>query len=141
MEKTDKTLEDILKRLKDLENEVADHRRRLNEHDTKLAEQANALNMLKAMSKSGDGGPSLDGVMDELHIMIENLKKECYATFVTHPEKEKLEERVDVMNSRLREVERKNNEIEEAAEVSRDHIKRHSEDISDMKDQIANLLR
>lgn len=139
--KTDKTLDDILNRLKELEKESAEHGRRLNELNTKLTEQANALNLLKAMNKGDGCGPSLDGIMDELRIMIENLKKECFASFVTHPEKEKLEERVDVVNSRLREVERKNNEIEEAMEVTHEYIKRHTDDIRDLKDQLAELLR
>ena len=97
--------------------------------------------MLKAMNKGDGGGPSLDGVMDELRIMVENLKKECYAQFVTHPEMDKLEERVDVVNSRLREVERKNSEIEEAAEVTRDHINRHAEDISEIREIVDRLQR
>lgn len=51
------------------------------------------MNILKAMMGNGDnsGGANLDGLMDQFGIMIENLKKDCYATFATKNELYNLE--------------------------------------------------
>jgi chromosome segregation ATPase len=78
--------------------------------------------------------------MDQFGIMIENLKKECYANFLSQADKENIDGRIDVIMSRLREVEKKSSDNEEALEINKDHIRRHSEDINELKDALADLL-
>ena len=39
--------------------------------------------IVKEIIKDGDGGVNTDDLMDRLEIMIENLRKECYGTFVS----------------------------------------------------------
>lgn len=49
-----------------------------------MADYDGKLNILKSMAGSGGGGDSEEnnkGVIDAIEIMIENLRKECYAKF------------------------------------------------------------
>ena len=83
---------------------LREHEDRLNKHDSLLSDHAKALSQLqsqpkassaksshrepapvivKEITKEGDGGVNTDDLMDRLEIMIENLRKECYGTFVS----------------------------------------------------------
>lgn len=77
--------------------------------------------------------------MEQLEIMIDNLRKECYASFISTNEKEKIDERIDVIIGRLKEVERRCSDSEEAIDVQKDHLKLHTDDISDLKDRIIQI--
>ena len=90
--------------------------------------------LLKAMGGSGGGGgQNLDGIIDQLNILVDNLRKECYSQFATKQDVEKLDIRVDVEASKIRELER-------LAEVNRDEISackdreaQNSHNIEDLK--------
>jgi chromosome segregation ATPase len=73
--------------------------------------------------------------------LIDNLKKECYANFFSIPQGEKLSDRVDVLNSRLREVESRQNKTDEGLETALDRIQRHSDDIGDLRQQVSALVQ
>lgn len=52
-----------------------------------------------------DGGPGLDGLMEQLESMFDSLRKECHSKFVPLPYKDEAEQKFNVIFSRLREVE------------------------------------
>lgn len=99
--------------------------------------------LLKAMSGGGGGngsGANLDAIMDQFQVMIENLRKECYSQFMTlERDQPPIDERFDVVNGRLRELERQQQETTGLVDVCQDHLKRHTDEIAELRDLIKDI--
>jgi hypothetical protein len=56
------------------------------------------------MSSSGQDGDGNAGMIDALEIMIENLRKECYAKFANRDLQEKLKSKVKKLKKHAKEM-------------------------------------
>ena len=88
---------------------------------------------------SGGSGANLDGIMDQLEIMVENLRKECYANFLSQAHLEKIDERIDVLMSRMKEAEKQCQDNADGLETCGDHIKKHTSEIGEIHTNVDDL--
>jgi len=68
---------------------------KLDSHNGRLGTAENTMVLLKAMGGSnGEGGSGAD-MLDALHIMVENLRKECYASFGSRSDSDLMKRKID----------------------------------------------
>ena len=125
-------------KLKDLEDKQK-------EHDSKIKENENNIMLLKSLSNSGgDGsagdGESKKGVLDALEILVENLRKECYAMFAGKEEFNDLKERVESLE---RDNDKNKKQIDSNLNDLNKHeglIKKNEEEIEALKKLLKDYL-
>ena len=61
---------------------------RLKDNEAKVSELDSSVLLLKSLSGGGSGvdGDSSKGLLDALEVMVDNLRKECYAKFADRDE-------------------------------------------------------
>jgi hypothetical protein len=72
---------------------------RLKDNEAKIAEHDSTIQLLKSLGagSSGDG----NGIIDQLEILIENLRKECYGKFADRSDLDSLKSKLDGMMRHL----------------------------------------
>ena len=69
------------------------------DHSDRLGESERTVMLIKSMGGSGfgDNGDVNPGHLDALEILIENLRKECYAKFAEKDDFNKFKKRVETL--------------------------------------------
>lgn len=76
------------------------------DHSDRLSEAERTILLIKSMKGTGsgeEGGDNL-GSLDALEILIENLRKECYAKFAEREDLKKSNERIDELERLMKEL-------------------------------------
>ncbi|CDW76993.1 UNKNOWN [Stylonychia lemnae] len=124
----DDTLKDILARLKDQE--------------AKTAELDSSLQLMKTLG--GVGGGKMDdgtgkGLLDALEILVDNLRKECYAKFADKDDQNEMQKKMEELNDRLSELEQRVETDEALLKDCKDQTDTNRLDIEDILAKLHDL--
>ena len=77
---------------------------KVREHDDRITDAENAILILKSLGNSGNssGNDGKPGFMDALEILIENLRKECYAKFAEKDDFNVFKSRVSALEDHVK---------------------------------------
>lgn len=75
------------------------------EHGDRLGDAERTMLLLKSMGSTvgGDGSDGKPGYLDALEILIENLRKECYAKFAEKDDLNKFRHRIEKLEDQMKE--------------------------------------
>lgn len=74
----------------------------LKDHSSRMDEVESSLLLLKSLMNSGDSENGKPGFLDALEILVENLRKECYAKFADRDSLDDLKERVNNIDIQIK---------------------------------------
>lgn len=115
---------------------------RLKEQEAKTAELDSSLQLMKTLG--GVGGGKMDdgtgkGLLDALEILVDNLRKECYAKFADKDDQNEMQKKMEELNDRLSELEQRVETDEALLKDCKDQTDTNRLDIEDILAKLHDL--
>lgn len=113
--------------------------KKLKEFDQRISDQDNKITLLKALG-GGDGkGPDLDSLINALQVMVENLRKECYAQFAERDEHRTLQSKVRNLDEKTNDINKRLDNLDNGIFQCRSITDTNNMDIQDIKKKLNGL--